>query len=338
MPRLVCFLLIALLCWEQLSCSRKSQAPPRQVAVFTSLDQAFAEPIFRKFQEQTGIKVLPIYDEEASKTTAMINGIIASKGRPTGDVLWNNENVQTQRLAQMGLLESYSSPQALRYPQRFRDPQDRFTGFAARARIIIYNTRLVSDADAPRTLQELADPRWKGKVAFGRPFFGTCLTHSAVLYQAWGEDKFRKFLQALRANDVALCPGNGPVRDMVAAGERAVGVTDTDDAIEAIREGKVKGIIPDDQGGGLLIPNTVAILKGCKHSAEARALADYLLSARVERQLAQGPSGQIPLASDLRDQEVFWQLPTATLQYDLASAAASVQAVVMLLQQEKMDR
>ena len=91
--------------------------------------------------------------------------------------------------------------------------------------------------------------------------------------------------------------GNSASRDRVVAGDVAVGFTDTDDANEAIRDGKpVRAIYPDQDGfGTLLIPNTVALIAGAPHADAGRKLMDYLLSTSMEERLANSDSVQIPL-------------------------------------------
>ena len=74
--------------------------------------------------------------------------IIAEADRPRCDVFWNNEIAHTVSLAGDGLLASYASPSAEGIPAEFRDPQDRWTGFAARARVFIVNTELADPAPA----------------------------------------------------------------------------------------------------------------------------------------------------------------------------------------------
>jgi len=330
--------LLAVLC----GCSAKEQTPPAEdsVVVYTSLDQAFSEPILREFERQTGIKVKPVYDTEAAKTTGLVNRLISQKDRPDCDVYWNNEIVQTQRLADLGVLAPYESPNAGRIPPQFRDPAHRWIGFAARGRVIIYNTRKVSRADAPTSVDDLLAPRWRGQVAIARPLFGTTLTHMAVMHQAGGPEALRAFLRGLRQNQAALCAGNGPVRDQVAAGERAVGLTDTDDAYEAMQSGKDVAVVLAGVGGRpVLIPNTVSVIANAPHPSSARRLADYLLSADVERRLASGPSAQIPLGTDLIDCPTPWreQLRAPVQTYDVAAAARDLPTVLDILKEEGMD-
>jgi iron(III) transport system substrate-binding protein len=323
-------------------CAESSPVPSAEtVTVYTSLDQVYSEPLLKDFQERTGIRVQAVYDAEAAKTTGLTNRLIARRDKPDCDVWWNNEPVQTARLAGMGLLAKYESPAAARIPAAYRDPEGRWTGFAARARVLIYNTKMVPAGRRPAGLQDFVAPAWRGKAAVARPFFGTTLTHICILYEAWGPERLREFLLALRANDVALCAGNGPVRDLVAAGEYAFGLTDTDDAHSAMQEGKpVAAVVPDAAAGAVILPNTVALIAGCPHPEAGRKLIDHLLSAEVERRLAVGPSSQIPLGSGLADVRTPWddlrRAPPMTV--DFARVAASVEKVVAILQETGMDR
>ena len=315
----------------------------RRVVVFTALDRVYSDPILEGFTEATGIEVEPVFDTEAAKTTGLISRLIARRDDPECDVLWNNEPVQTAQLASLGLLTAYRSPQAERIPQRYRDPDGYWTGFAGRLRVIIYNTELVSANDVPTGLADFTDPRWRGQAAIALPFFGTTLTHMTVLHQRWQPPRFERWLAGLRANDVALAAGNGPVRDLVAAGERAFGLTDTDDANGAMLDGKpVAVVVPDAAEGALLMPNTVALIAGGPHPAEGKALIDYLLGPQVERALAAARSAQIPLGTDLADVATLWDdLPgfrDKLLDYDVAAVAASKPRVVELLKDAELDR
>lgn len=177
-----------------------------------------------------------------------------------------------------------------------------------RARILLVNTRLVKESERPRSLLDLTEPAWKGKVVMARPQFGTSATQAACLFEVLGPDRAQKFYRDLKANGVQVAPGNKQVAEWVGQGHTklgqpaAVGITDTDDALEEIEAGRpVALIFPDrdwprsDRMGTLFIPNTLAILKGSPNPEGARQLVDYLLSPEVEGQLAESASHQIPL-------------------------------------------
>ena len=124
-------------------CSENSSQ--RQVIVYTSVDQVFSEPILKEFERQTGIKVLPVYDVEAAKTTGLVNRLIAESARPKADVFWSNEYAQMIILKEKGVLATYNSASAEDIPEQYRDLEYYWTGFAGRARVIIVNTELVDE-------------------------------------------------------------------------------------------------------------------------------------------------------------------------------------------------
>lgn len=270
-----------------------------EVVVYTALDAEFSQPVLDDFQRETGIRVLAKFDVESTKTVGLANAIIAESKRPRADVFWNNEVLHTLRLESRGLLEAWRPPAAASYPAQFRSPEGRWHGFAARARVLLVNTRLVGEGERPRTVGELAEPRWRGRAGLAKPLFGTTATHAACLFAVWGPQQAERFFRSVKDNAAGVLAGNKRVAEAVAAGQLAWGVTDTDDAIVEVDRGSPVAIVyPDQDEGGLgtlFIPNTLAIVKGCPRPAEARRLVDYLLSPEVEAKLAAGPSAQIPL-------------------------------------------
>jgi iron(III) transport system substrate-binding protein len=266
------------------------------VVVYCALDQVHSEPLIRRFEERTGLKVRAEFDIEAHKTVGLVTRIREERSRPRCDVFWNNEIVQTIGLAQDGLLAAYDSPSAADIPEAFRDPERRWTGFAARARVFIVNSELIDPAEVTR-LDDLLDPKWKGRCAMARPLTGTTLTHFATLIDVLGEEATFDFLRRAMDGQVNLLPGNGQVMRMVREGRAAFGLTDTDDYNVALEGGfPVASVYPDQDGPGtLVIPNTVSILADAPHPEAARKLVDFLLSTEVEQALAESASAQIPV-------------------------------------------
>jgi iron(III) transport system substrate-binding protein len=278
------------------ACGRKGNP---EVVVYTALDQVFSEQIFREFEQKTGIRVRDVYDTEAAKTTGLVNRLIEEKDNPRADVFWNNEIMRTIILKRRGVLAPYQSPEADGIPPRFRDPEGYWTGFAARMRVLVCNTDLLTPEEMPRSIFDLIEPRWRGKFTFANPMFGTTATHCAALFAVLGEEEAKTYFQALKDNDVAIVAGNATSKDRVAAGEFPVGFTDTDDVFVALTQGKpVAQVYPDQDGlGALLIPNTVAMIRGCPNPEEAKKLIDFILTEEVESRLAHAKGRQIPLRS-----------------------------------------
>jgi len=281
-----------------------------QVTVYTSLDRPYSEPVLRQFKQDTGIRVNAVYDIEATKTTGLVNRLLAERRNPQADVFWNSEVARTLMLQESGVLAAYASPAAEDIPATFKDPEGYWTGFAARARVLVYNTELVPPERAPRSIFELTKPSWRGKVTLADPRFGTTGAHAAALFAALGDDAAKEYFRALAANDVKMVDGNAATLDQVARGEVWVGFTDTDDVYAGMRSGKpIALVFPDaDAIGTLLIPNTVALIAGAPHPEHGKRLIDYLLSAEVEEALAAADSHQMPVRAHVPVPEGFASL------------------------------
>jgi len=282
-----------------------------EVVVYTSVDDLYSKEIFDAFTKETGIRVLAVFDTEEAKTLGLVHRILAERGHPQGDVFWSGDCARSALLRKEGALEAYRIPTADGIGPQWRDPGHAWTGFAARARVIVYNTKRVKDP--PRSVEDLADPKWKGRIAVANPLFGTTAAHVAALAQTRGEATVLKLFAALRANDVRFVGGNSHVRDLVSRCDCDAGLTDTDDAwIGKERGDPIEMIYPDQESGGtLVIPNSAALLKGAPHGANAKKFLDWLLRPETEVLLSKGPSRQMPLRnsddlSRLRAMTIDW--------------------------------
>ena len=315
-----------------------TQPAEGEVVVYTALDRQFSEPILAEFTARTGIKAEAVYDTESTKTIGLANRIRAEANRPRCDVFWNNEILNTLRLKSEGLLQPCRPSQAANYPESYRDPNRYWYGFAARARVLIVNSELVKPDEWPTSIKDLADPKWKGRTGIAKPLFGTTASHVAALYALLGKDEAEGLLAAFKRNDVQIAAGNKACAEMVGAGRLAFALTDTDDAMEEQSSGKpVKIIFPDSaegQIGTLLLPNTLALVRGCPHPDAGQRLIDFLLSPEVETRLATGPSAQIPLnrATKLRSRAVALN-DLRPMKVDFAQAAEAFPAAAKYIEQ-----
>jgi len=307
-----------------------------RVVVYCAHDREFAEAILQQFEKESGLKVDVKWDTEANKAVGLKKLLLDEKSSPRCDVHWNNEIVGTIDLQKNGVLQAYASPSAVPFPAEFKASDQTWTAFAARARVLIVNTDKVKKDDFPKSLMDLTDPRFKGKIAMAKPLFGTTATQAACLFQAWGTEKASDFYRKLKANGIELVTGNKQVAVGVGIGQYAVGMTDTDDAVAEIEAGKpVAMLFPD--GDTLFIPNTVAMVKGGPNPAGAKKLIDFLLSAEVEMKLAKSESRQIPLNPQVKIDEIkYVQTPRTVkaLQVDFAKAAENWDASQAFLMKE----
>lgn len=141
-PALVVAVVAAFVLWRF---SPGTQTPT--VVVYVSHDEVFSEPILKDFEKGTGIKVRAVYDTEETKSTGTMNRLIAEKSNPQADVYWANEPVRAEVLRQQAIAAPYLSPNAEGISASFKDPDGYWTGFAARARVLIVNKNATAKPD-----------------------------------------------------------------------------------------------------------------------------------------------------------------------------------------------
>ena len=302
----------------------------REVTAYVSADRPFSEPILKEYERQSGVRVNVVYDTEETKSTGLANRLLAEKARPQADVFWSNEPVRTLVLKSRDVLAPYQSPSADGIPSSLRDAEGYWTGFSARIRVIAYNTNLVKPEEAPKSIFDLADPKWRGQVAIADPRFGSTSFHVAALYAIAGDQKMDDFFRRLKQNGVRVVDGNSVVRDMVVRGEVKVGLTDTDDVNVAVEDGQpIAMVLPDKEGLGVpVMPNMVSLIADAPHPDEGRHLIDYLLSSDVERRLAQSEAVQIPLHGGVQGPKNIPSIDTfKPMTLDYSKAASRVEEV-----------
>ncbi|MFQ5714538.1 MAG: extracellular solute-binding protein [Candidatus Scalinduaceae bacterium] len=272
-----------------------SQKDTNEVVVYVSEDQVFSEPILRDFEEDMGIRVRAVYDTEETKSTGAMNRLIAEKDNPQADVYWANEPIRTIVLKQKGISTYYFSPNAEGIPTNFKDLQGYWTGFSARARVLIVN----AEEETLHSIFAYTDERWENKGVVANPLFGTTTSWVAALFTIWEEDKARDFMERMKENGTKISTSNGESTMLVANKEFVFSLVDSDDAANAIRDGKpVRQIYPDQEEGELgclVLPNAAVLIKGGPNPENGKKVIDYLLSPQTERKLAFADCAQIPL-------------------------------------------
>ncbi len=290
--RINTFLTALVLAFITIGCNHNT----KEVVVYTSVDQVFSEPVLKAFEKETGIKVKAVYDTEETKSTGVLNRLIAEKDNPQCDVFWSGDPIRTVVLKNKGITAPNMSKEAKGIDPVFKDPEHHWTGFSARARVMIYNKELLPADSIPRSIFDLTEQEYNGRFAIANPLFGTTTFHIAALFTVLGDESTKQYLTALKKNRVVIATSNGDVKKRVMQGEISCGLTDTDDAFEAMKESAQVGyLFPDQQGiGSLIIPNTVCLINDAPNKENGKKLIDFLLSPKTEAALAVS-CAQMPL-------------------------------------------
>lgn len=298
------------------------------VVLYSVTDRETAQELIDRFEAESGIRVAAKFDTEAAKAVGLVQAIRQEQANPRCDVLWGGGAFFHAMLADAGCLAPAPADLVRAHGDAPRDERGRWLGFASAYRVLIVNTDVLGAEARPRSIFDLADPRYKGKVGIANPLFGGMAAHVAALFQVLGPDRARRWLADLKANDCALCGGMADVTKRVASGELWFGITSSIDAHVAVDDGKpVAVVFPDQEAGGIGCMqgfSSVALVAGGPHPAEAERLLRFLMSPATEEALAAGPAQTVGLlpASVARDVRPPW-IPRATraMAVDWAGAA-----------------
>ncbi len=292
--RVLSISLIGIAVFIFISCGTKG-GDKNTVVIYTSEDRVFSEPVLKDFEKQTGIKVKMVFDTEETKSTGVMNRLIAEKNNPQADVYWANEPIRAVILKKKGILDAYKTKNFNQIKNSYKDNDGYWTGFSARARVFLAHKKA---SYKPDSYLSYVNPAAKGHAVIANPLFGTTTTYIAALYIALGDKQGKEFMRNMKLNDIAITGSNGESTDLVVKGETYFSLVDSDDAINHIRAGKSVQIIFPDQKNGigvLILPNAAMMIKNCPHQENAQRLIDYLISVEVEKKLAFDDCAQIPL-------------------------------------------
>ena len=234
---------------------RPSGRGSEPVVVYTSLDEPYARPVLDAFQRETGLTVRPVFDTEANKSRGLAQRILAEQNRPRADVFWSSEVLQILALQEGAALEPYAAPTAEGIPAQFRDPAGHWIGFAARIRVLAIHR---GTKDAPKSLLELADERWKGRSQWRSRSSAAPRRRSRPCSRSWARNGPGNTTASAKPTGPSIVDGNSVAAELAARGDVRVAQTDTDDAFSRVDAGKpLEVVFPDQDGiGALLIPNT----------------------------------------------------------------------------------
>jgi iron(III) transport system substrate-binding protein len=254
-----------------------------QVVVYTAAQSTIVQAVGPMFEKKTGIKVQFV---EAG-TGEVLKRAQAEKANPLGDVFW--ALAAEPLAANADLLEPYTVADDAKINAIYKKGMagGRVNPNNVTPMVIVYNKKLVSEAEAPKTWKALADPKWKDKIAYAAADkSGSSYTILATLLTVFGEnDAGWKVVEDIMRN-AKILPSSSRVPKGVADGEYHAGLTYEDAAMRQVAGGAPVGVIyPQD--GTSIPPDGNALIKGAKHPKAARLFLDYVVSKEVMDLLAE---------------------------------------------------
>jgi iron(III) transport system substrate-binding protein len=271
-------------------------ASASELVIYSGRKESAIKPVVDLFERKTGTKVVL----KIGKTSGLANEILQERQRPRADIFIATEAGVCEVLAREGALDSYAPARARSIPSEYKSSKGFWTGISGRARVILYNTRLVKDEEVPSSVLNLTDPKWNGKIAIAGTLERTTLSWLSALVHVLGEAKTKAYIDGLLRNGLKVLPDNSDVWRGVGSGEFALGLTNSPNYHLALKAGLPVGVVYPDQGpsgmGSLVNPNAVAIVKGATHLVLARRFVDFILSQEAQAILVRH-AFEIPLVS-----------------------------------------
>lgn len=243
-----------------------------KVVVYGSIENDTMDLIAAAFKKRTGLEV-DYWRESANKVTDRV-GAEFRAGKPQADVVLTTTS--TMKLIQKdGLLAKYDSPSAKSFPKTVIDPD---LGPAYRSTVIgvVYNTNIVKPVEAPKSLEDLVKPQYKGKVVFPDPSQHTTTAQWLnSLQKVIGKEKADKFIHDLAASKPLLVSSLTPAGERITTGETPIGVAFLKNVVFYGRKG-----VPLDYvrlGKFLGDGQSITLAAKAPHPSAGKALIDYFL-------------------------------------------------------------
>lgn len=264
----------------------ESKNEASRLVIYSGRKEPLIKPVLDNFEKETGIKVTL----RSGGASELANAIIEEQKSPGADVFIANDAGTMEMLREKGLLQPNGSPALKAVPEDLRAKDGAWTGVSARTRVIMYNTQLVKESELPKSIKDLADPRWKGQVAMAASSNESVIGHITALRLTMGDAGTGELLKSLMANRTQSLKGHTEVRKAVGSGEFKLGLVNHYYYHLQKKEGSPVGVIYPDQGEGQMgVPVNVAgaaIIKGAKNSEAARKFIDYLIKPGTQELFA----------------------------------------------------
>ncbi|MCK9495883.1 MAG: iron ABC transporter substrate-binding protein [Dehalococcoidia bacterium] len=285
------------------------------LTVYSGRSESLIAPILEQFEAATGVSVEARYGSTAEMAAALLE----EGSNSPADVFIAQDPGGLAAVELAGLFAELPADVLDQVDASWRSSQDGWVGLSGRARVLVYNTDLMTEADLPSSVHDLTDEAWKGLVGWA-PTNGSFQAFLTAMRVAEGEDAARDWLEAMIANDVAAYGNNRAIVEAVADDEIRVGLVNhyylhafKADQGEDFPAGNFH--FPDGDIGALVSVAGAGVLNTAQNPDAAIALLNFLLSEDGQRYFADAtyeypvvegiePSGDVVPLADIQAPDV----------------------------------
>lgn len=255
-----------------------------ELVVYVGRNENLVRPLLDRFAKLTGTDIRVRYND----TAELLPTILEEGANARADVFLSQDAGALGELAEKGLLRRLPAEILEQVEPRFGDEDRHWVGVTGRARVIAYNTDRVEPADLPASVLEVTDPKWKDKVGFP-PTNASFVAFVTSLREMVGDERTRRFLEALEANGAKRYDNNVVTLDAVASGEVELGLVNHYYLYNEFKErpkAPVANHYPGQEAGGegtFVNVSGVAVLANTDEPAAAERFVRFLLSEESQR-------------------------------------------------------
>ncbi|HXX75537.1 MAG TPA: extracellular solute-binding protein [Nitrospiraceae bacterium] len=273
-----------------------------KLTIYSGRAERLIKPVLDAFTAKTGIQVALL----SSGTTELLNRLKAEGDRTPADLFITNDAGSLELARTAGLLHPLNMREIDRaIPSQYRAPDNSWVGLSGRFWIIVYNTNQVKP-DQLRSLLDLADPKWKDKIAIPNSGSEYLQAGVSVIRATYGDERTKQFLIGLRDNGgTQVYQKSSQIVEAVAKGQVSLGIVNHYYVYRhlATQPGApITVFMPDQQEGGMgSIMNVagVGIIKQTKHLDSAKLLVEFLV-AQAGQKLFADLDKEYPLHADVK--------------------------------------
>ena len=272
-----------------------AQGGDETLVIYSGRSQSLIEPILNRFAEDTGIAIKVRY----AKTTELAATILEEGAASPADVFIAQDAGALGALAHAEMLAPLPSDILERVGPRFQSPDGLWVGVSGRARVLVYNTELVSPVELPASILDLTGEEWHGRVGWA-PTNASFQANVTAMRVLLGGEATEAWLRGMIANDVLVYPKNTPIVQAAIDGEIAVGLVNHYYLFRFLAEDADIDVtlhfFPNGDAGSLINVAGAAILNTSSRQGLAQRFILYLLGAGAQHYFAE-ETFEYPLAA-----------------------------------------
>jgi iron(III) transport system substrate-binding protein len=279
-----------------------SSSGDRSITLYNGQHVQTTDALVAAFEHETGITV----NVRSNDEDTLADQIVTEGSNSPADVIYTENSPALEHLGAKGLLAPVDPTTLARAPTRFDSPRGDWLGVSTRVSVLIYNPSLIAASQLPKSVLQLADPEYRGKLAFaaGETDFQPIVTS---VVRTDGRAAALKWLEEIKANTAShVYPDNETIASEVNRGAVAFGVINQYYWYRMKAElgagsihSKIAYFAPRDPGYVIDVSGA-AILESSKAQSAAQRFLAFLVSRRGQEIIAHSLSFEYPIVAGIQ--------------------------------------